>query len=249
MSIKNSHCEEAEGRRSNPELIVALDLPDLNSARKLLQDLKGIISFYKIGFEFFVSHGWKAVELVREFGGRVFLDLKLHDIPTTVAKTAAVICEHEVDMFNVHALGGLEMMKKTRDVVNECVKKGKKKPIVLGVTILTSHNQDVLSKELGIGKSISEEVISLAHLVKSAGLDGVVCSGEETAALRKEFPSGFLLVTPGVRPAKSSGDDQKRVMTPAQALANGSDYLVIGRPIVQAPNPRTAAEKIIAEIK
>lgn len=228
-------------------VIVALDLSDLNSARKLLQGLKGVITFYKIGFEFFTAHGWKAVELVREFGGRVFLDLKLHDIPNTAAKTAAVICGHEVDMFNVHALGGLEMMKKTCDAVHGYVKKGKKKPIVLGVTILTGHNEEMLSKELGIAKPLREEVLSLARLVKSAGLDGVVCSPEETAALRKEFPSNFLLVTPGIRPAGGSHDDQKRVMTPAQAMSD-SDYLVIGRPIVQAPNPRQAAEKILAGI-
>lgn len=229
-------------------VIVALDLTDLNSARELLQKLKGVIGFYKIGFEFFTAHGWKAVELVREFGSKVFLDLKLHDIPTTVAKTAAVICDHEVDMFNVHALGGIEMMKKTRQAVDECTKKGKKKPMVLGVTILTSHNQDVLSKELGIARLLSEEVMALTRLVKSAGLDGVVCSPEETPALRKEFPSGFTLVTPGVRPGESSRDDQRRVMTPLCAIESGSDYLVIGRPIVQSPDPRKAAELIVSEI-
>lgn len=173
---------------SDCALIVALDTPHLDVARKLLKELKGLIHFYKIGTELFTAHGWEAVELVRQAGGRIFLDLKLHDIPNTVAKTVAVICEHDIEMFNVHALGGLEMMRKTRDMVDERVQTGKPKPVVLGVTILTSHTEAVLSRELGIEKKLQEEVLALARLVKSAGLDGVVSSPQEIALLRKEFP-------------------------------------------------------------
>lgn len=233
---------------TDSRLIVALDTPSLDVARKLLKDLKGLVTFYKIGFELFTAHGWEAVDLVRQAGGRIFLDLKLHDIPTTVAKTAAVICEHDVEMFNVHALGGLEMMNKTREMVDERAKTGKRKPLVLGVTILTSHTEAELSKELGIQRTLNEEVLELARLVKKAGLDGVVSSPQETTLLRKEFPRDFLIVTPGVRPEGSAKEDQKRTYIPQMALQAGADYLVVGRPITGAPNPRKEAAAILDSI-
>lgn len=234
--------------KSDSPLIVALDTPSLDVARKLVRDLKGLVSFYKIGFELFTAHGWAALDLVRQAGGRVFLDLKLHDIPTTVAKTAAVFCEHEVEMFNVHALGGLEMMKTTRQMVEERLKTGKRKPILLGVTILTSHTEAILSKELGIERKLNDEVLTLAKLVKTAGLDGVVSSPQEIALLRKEFPSNFLIVTPGVRPSGSAKGDQKRTFTPKEAQEAGADYLVVGRPITAASNPRKEALSILKSI-
>jgi orotidine-5'-phosphate decarboxylase len=230
------------------QIIVAIDTSSLDEAEKLLKELQGTISFYKIGFELFTAHGWKAIELVRRFGSRIFLDLKLHDIPTTVAKTAAVICEHDIDMFNVHALGGFEMMKKTAETVRECMKTPKKKPLALAVTILTSHSEEELAQDLGIQKALKEEVLSLARLAKKAGLDGVICSPQETAFLRKEFPRDFLLVTPGIRPRPSGKDDQKRALTPKEALAAGADYLVIGRPITAASNPRQQAVAILSSL-
>ncbi len=228
--------------------IVALDTPRLEEAKKLLTELQGVITFYKIGLELFSAHGWKAVELVRQFGGRIFLDLKLHDIPTTVAKTAAVICEHEIDMFNVHALGGFEMMKKTAETVDACVKTGKKKPIILAVTILTSHTEEDLSRDLGIQKGLKDEVISLARLAHKAGLNGVVCSPQEIALVRQELPKDFTLVTPGVRPLESDKNDQKRTLTPQEALQAGADYLVIGRPITAAADPRAQALAILSSL-
>ncbi len=234
---------------NDSRLIVALDTPSLDVARKLLKELKGVVTFYKIGFELFAAHGWEAVELVRQTGGRVFLDLKLHDIPTTVAKTAAVICEHDVEMFNVHALGGLEMMKKTREMIDERVKTGKRKPLVLGVTILTSHTEADLSKELGIERKLNEEVLALARLVKKAGLDGVISSPQETALIRKEFPRDFLIVTPGVRPEGSAEGDQKRTFTPKLAREAGADYLVVGRPITGASSPRKEAAAILDSLR
>lgn len=234
--------------RSRDRVIVALDTPRLEDAKKLLAELQGVITFYKIGLELFSAHGWKAIELVRRSGGRIFLDLKLHDIPTTVAKTATVICEHEIDMFNVHALGGFEMMKKTAETVNDCVKVGKKKPMILAVTILTSHTEEDLSRDLGIQKGLNEEVASLARLAHKAGLDGVVCSPQEIALVRQELPKDFTLVTPGVRPLESDKNDQKRTLTPKEALQAGADYLVIGRPITAASDPRAQALVILSSL-
>ena len=241
-AMKNNRSQKPEDKT-----IVALDTPSLDVARKLIKELKGVISFYKIGFELFTAHGWAAVDLVKKSGGRVFLDLKFHDIPNTVAKTVAVICEHEIEMFNVHALGGLEMMQGVRKMIDERVETGKKKPVALGVTILTSHTESQLSQELGIHKSLQQEVCDLAKLVQKAGLEGVVSSPQETAALRKLFPN-FLMVTPGVRPEGSSKGDQKRTFTPREALAAGADYLVIGRPITAAANPRETTLSILKNL-
>lgn len=230
-------------------MIVALDTPTLEGAEKLLEELKGVVSFYKIGFEFFTAHGWKAVELVKKYGGRVFLDLKLHDIPNTVAKTAAVICEHDVDMFNVHALGGLAMMRETRKTVDERTKNKKSKPIVIAVTILTSHSPESLPAELNITKPLQDQVLHLAELTRQAGLDGVVCSPQEASLLRSKFPKPFCFVTPGIRPEGSEKGDQQRTLTPLSAIRAGVDYMVIGRPITAAEDPRKAALSIIDSLK
>ena len=229
-------------------LIVALDYSDLESCRRLIRELEGLTSFYKIGSELFTSHGWNAVDLVQGLGGRVFLDLKLHDIPTTVARTARVIAEREVFMFNVHALGGLEMMKAAREAVDEG-SFGKSKPLLIAVTILTSLKQKTLSEELGIQRPIREEVRVLAHKAKEAGLDGVVSSPEETEFLRREFEKPFLLVTPGIRPVGSEKNDQARSLSPKEALQRGADYLVVGRPVTQAPSPRRALEDILKSLR
>lgn len=229
-------------------IIVALDVADLESAEKLLAELKGVISYYKVGLELFSAYGWKALELVRKYGGKIFLDLKLHDIPTTVAKTASVICDHDVDMFNVHTLGGYEMMQKTADAVFERCAAKKNKPLLIGVTILTSHSPSALSSELGISRSLEEEVLGLAGLARKAGLNGVVCSPQEIRLMRESFGKDFVIVTPGIRPVDGTLNDQKRVLTPGDALRAGSDYLVIGRPITGAPKPRAAAEAIIASL-
>ena len=225
-------------------LIVALDFPNLEACEKLIGELDGLVSIYKIGSELFTAHGWRAVDLVEKSGGKVFLDLKLHDIPTTVARTSAVIAQRGVFMFNVHTLGGLEMMREARKAVDQNSRAGKK-PFLLGVTILTSHSERSLSGELGIERPLKEEVLALARLAKQAGLDGVVSSPEETEFLRKEYGKDFILVTPGVRPSGSPVDDQARSLTPREALRRGAHYLVIGRPITQAPRPREAAQQIL----
>ena len=230
-------------------VIVALDTPSLDFARRLVKSLNGLVSYYKIGFELFTAHGWKAVELVKKQGGRVFLDLKLHDIPNTVSKTAAVITEYEVDMFNVHALGGLEMMKETRKIVEERVgDNAKKKPLIVGVTVLTSHTSQNLKEDLGIARGMEEQVLHLAKLVKQAGLNGVVSSPREVALLRKEFKADFLIVTPGIRAVGEAKGDQKRTFSAREAFDAGSDYIVVGRPITAAPDPAKAAKELMASL-
>lgn len=227
-------------------LIIALDFPELDPCRRILEELKGLVKIYKVGSELFTAEGWRAVELVRQSGAEVFLDLKLHDIPTTVAKTAKVIAAHEVFMFNVHALGGLEMMREAKKAVDEA-SKGSHRPLLVGVTILTSHEEAALSRELGINRPLKEEVLALARLAKDAGLDGVVCSPEEIEILKKALGEKFILVTPGIRPAGGEKQDQSRVMTPQEALQKGAHYLVIGRPVTAAPHPRQAVEQILKD--
>jgi len=229
-------------------VIVALDYPELRPCRELIQKLKGLIKIYKIGTELFTAQGWEAVELVQKSGAEVFLDLKLHDIPATVARTSRVIAERGVWMFNVHASGGFEMMRQTKVAVDE--KRGRgAKPLVMAVTILTSLEEKVLKEELSIRHSLRDQVMALAHLAKKAGLDGVICSPEETESLRREFGKNFMLVTPGIRPVGSDSNDQKRSLTPKEALQKGANYLVIGRPITAAPDPCQAARQILHSLE
>ena len=228
-------------------LIVALDYSDLEPCRKLLQELHGLVSIYKVGSELFTAQGWQAVNLVREFGGKVFLDLKLHDIPTTVSKTSRVITRRGVFMFNVHTLGGLQMMQEAKKAVEE-ESRGEKKPLLIGVTILTSHEEKTLSQELGITRSLEEEVLVLAQLAQKAGLDGVVCSPKETPLLRKELGDGFILVTPGICPRGNEAHDQRRSLAPREALRQGANYLVVGRPITASSDPRASASEILQSL-
>ena len=230
-------------------LIVALDAQTLEVAEQWLSDLKGVVHYYKVGLELFTAHGWKAVNLVKNYGGRVFLDLKLHDIPNTVSRTLAAVCDHEVYMVNVHALGGFEMMRMAREAVEKYSAGRVKKPKLIAVTILTSHDQKSLSKDLRVRGSVKDEVLHLAGLAQKAGLDGIVCSPEETAWVRKKLKNDFLIVTPGIRPVGADRGDQKRIYTPEKALKAGSDYMVVGRPITQASNPKEAALQIMAAIE
>jgi orotidine-5'-phosphate decarboxylase len=226
-------------------LIVALDTPSLEAVRAIMTRLKGLVSFYKVGLELFSAQGWQAVEIVKSQGCRVFVDLKLHDIPNTVARAVAVLCEHEVDMLTVHTLGGTAMMKKAREVVEERIGTGKHRPLVMGVTVLTSHSEQELASELGIAKALPQAVMDLAALAHKSGLDGVISSPQETAGLRAKFGRNFIIVTPGIRPGGTAKADQKRVLTPKQAVEAGADYLVIGRPITAAADPGQVVENIL----
>jgi orotidine-5'-phosphate decarboxylase len=236
--------EEARER-----LIVALDVSTAQEARNIVGSLHGVVGMFKVGFQLFSAAGPEiARELVQQ-GERVFLDLKFHDIPTTVAAAGVEATRLGVSIFNVHAAGGREMMLRTSEAVNDVVAKERlTKPSVIAVTVLTSSN-NVTLKETGIDSATDEQVKRLSLLAESAGMDGVVASPREVALVRSAVSrEDFLLVTPGVRPAGSEPDDQRRIMSPREAMAAGSDYLVVGRPITAASDPVAAAQAIITDM-
>ena len=224
-------------------LIVALDLPEPRQALDLARRLRPGSCRLKVGKELFTRGGPQVVESLHGLGFEVFLDLKFHDIPNTVARACAAAAELGVWMINVHTLGGRPMMEAAR----EALERGSNRPILVGVTILTSM-RDADLHEIGLAGTAIENVSRLAGLADSAGLDGVVCSPREAEALRTERSDGFRLVTPGIRPAGSAADDQSRITTPADALSAGADYLVVGRPITGADDPLQAVEALDAEI-
>lgn len=234
--------------KSSSKLIVALDVKDLKRAKELVDNLYPTVKIFKIGSQLFTAYGPRAVELVQRKGARVFLDLKFHDIPNTVAKAAVSATDLGVFMFTVHCLGGFQMMRLVKEASYEETKKlGIQKPLVLGVTLLTSIDQrDLIS--LGINRRIKDQVLCLAKLAKKAGLDGVIASPQEIRLIRKTLGSSFIIVTPGIRPFWAKTYDQRRTLKPKEAIDAGADYIVIGRPIIEAKVPLRAAEKIIEEI-
>ncbi len=235
----------------NPKerIIVALDTADIRVAKKLIGSLKDLIKIFKVGNEFFTAHGPKAVQVVRDAGADVFLDLKYHDIPNTVAQAARAAVSLEVFMFNVHVSGGLQMMQEAcMAAADEARKHNLSAPKLIGVTLLTSLSQEEVTKQIGISKTINDTVLHYAELAQKAGLDGVVASAREIELIRSKLGSQFLIVTPGIRPAWAERGDQERVMTPKEALKLGADYIVIGRPITAAEDPREAALRIFEEL-
>ncbi|MBN8724929.1 MAG: orotidine-5'-phosphate decarboxylase [Acidobacteria bacterium] len=230
-------------------LVVALDVDSRKQAISLVEELKPFVGLFKIGSQLFTSVGPELVKEIIGRGAKVFLDLKYHDIPNTVSNAVVAAMRLGVSICNVHALGGLEMM---RQVAEECEKVATKenltKPLILAVTVLTSHNQASLN-DLAINENLSNLVVRLAKLTQKAGLDGVVASAQEITLIRNATQSPFVILTPGLRPAQSDTQDQKRVMTPEEALKAGSDYLVIGRPILAHPNPAKAAAEIVASLE
>jgi orotidine-5'-phosphate decarboxylase len=238
-----------QGARKD-RIIVALDTPDKIVCEKLVKTLSGTLSMFKIGSELFTACGYDAINIVLDNGGQVFLDLKFHDIPNTVANVSQVVSRFGVTMFNVHALGGEKMMRATKAAVEgETQKRGLRQPIILGVTILTSLGEEEMQHILGTQRSLDEQVIMLAESAKEAGLDGVVASAREVSMIKKKLGDDFIVVTPGVRPSWGAQQDQIRVVTPKEAFENGSDYLVIGRPITSAADPLEAAQKIVGEVE
>jgi orotidine-5'-phosphate decarboxylase len=220
-------------------VIVALDVPDLKSAGEFLDRLEGQPAFYKVGLELFVAEGVRAIEAVRSRGGKVFLDLKLHDIPETVARAVTSAMSLGAELMTLHTAGGLAMMKRAAEAAQGRAK-------LLGVTVLTSLAEDDLRAD-GIGGSMREAVVRRAQLAVKAGIAGIVCSPQEVADVRAACPS-LLLVVPGVRPAGAELGDQKRVATPASAIAAGADYLVVGRPIRDASSPAAAFNAVVNEV-
>lgn len=238
--------------RETPEnpIIFSLDVESLEEARRFVELLEGLVWGFKVGKGLFTAAGPEVVqEVIKKWGRRVFLDLKFHDIPTTVSQAVAAAVNLGVAMLNVHCLGGRGMMEAAAEAAKkEAEKRGVFPPLVLGVTILTSLTQADL-KEVGITEALEDEVVRLALLAKEAGLDGVVASPQEVAVVRRACGEGFFIVTPGVRPVGEQHHDQARVMTPAGAIRSGADYLVIGRPIREAADPAAAARAILAEVR
>lgn len=228
------------------KIIFALDLDDPAAIDGWAKMLASRVGLFKIGKQLFTSSGPDAVRTVRKHGGEVFLDLKYHDIPNTVAMATLAAARLGVKLVNLHALGGYEMMATTMAALDKGFK-GVERAKVLAVTILTSSTEETL-RGVGIEHSVQDMVVRLAQLAKSAGVDGVVASPQEVRLIREACGPDFLIVTPGVRPLFAAADDQKRIMTPAEAVTQGADYLVIGRPISAASDPVKAADLIINEI-
>jgi orotidine-5'-phosphate decarboxylase len=221
-------------------VIVALDVPDLSGLATFLDRLQGQPRFYKVGLELFVAAGAAAVEAVQARGGKVFLDLKLHDIPETVARAVASATSLGAELLTVHTAGGVAMMRRAAEVA-------KGKPGILGVTVLTSLSEEDLRAD-GIGGTMREAVVRRAKLAEHAGAVGIVCSPQEVAEVRAAS-AALALVVPGVRPAGAALGDQKRVATPASAIAAGADYLVMGRPIRDAADPAAAFAAVVGEVE
>ncbi|MCG2677223.1 orotidine-5'-phosphate decarboxylase [bacterium] len=236
------------------KLIVALDTDDLKVAEQLIDRLAPIVKIFKVGSQLFTACGPGILQLIRQKGSGAFLDLKFHDIPNTVSHAVEAACRYNPLMLTVHTLGGSRMLRAAKEARDHSGAGTK----ILGVTILTSLDKGQL-EEIGLAASVNEEVLCLAQMAHAAGLDGVVASPQEISILRRSFGEDFIIVTPGIRPArpeynKAGGpaapmaDDQRRTMQAKEAVSAGADYLVVGRPITRAPDPYAAAKKIIAEM-
>jgi orotidine-5'-phosphate decarboxylase len=241
------------------QLLIALDVESAGQAATLADSLRGVAGGFKIGSRLFTSEGPSMVRALVDRGDRIFLDLKFHDIPNTVATAVAAAASLGVWMVNVHASGGTKMMQAARDAAHEtAARAGVSAPLVIAVTVLTSMSSAALT-ETGVETPLLDHVLRLAHLAHAAGLDGVVASPQETVAIRQRFGSEFAIVTPGIRggvsatpgaaAGKASRDDQERTMTAGEAIASGASYIVVGRPIIAAPDPRGAAERIAGDMQ
>lgn len=248
MSFPNLPCNELSGIYSlkagnimlDPKVVVALDFDKKSDALSFVDKIEPSDARLKVGKEMFTYYGPEFVKLLTNKGFDVFLDLKFHDIPNTVAKAVTAAADLGVWMVNVHASGGEQMMVKSREALSQF---GNDAPLLIAVTVLTSMGQEDLLG-LGITKTPAEQVMSLAKLTQQSGLDGVVCSAWEASLLKENLGKEFKLITPGIRPAGASSDDQKRIMTPQEAIDVGVDYLVIGRPITKASDPQSVLQQI-----
>lgn len=232
-------------------IMVALDYATAEEARGLLDTLSGIPCFMKVGMQLFYAAGPDFVRSLKEQGYKVFLDVKMHDIPNTVAGGSESVTRLGVDMFNVHAGGGKAMMEAAREGMERACGSSAgtlQRPKLIAVTQLTSTGREVMNQEIGIPGSVEDAVIHYASLARDAGLDGVVASPLEVEAIKQACTPQFATVTPGIRPAGSAKGDQTRVMTPREAFARGTDYIVVGRPITAASDPRLALETILKEL-
>jgi orotidine-5'-phosphate decarboxylase len=233
---------------SNP-ILCAVDKTEIDAARQLVHAVRGHVGGIKLGLEFFTANGAAGVQGLANNDTPVFLDLKFHDIPNTVAKAIRATAGINTFMMTVHTVGGRDMLRAAMDASMEVADlTGSERPLIVGVTVLTSMDQDDLSI-VGIRDKLTDQVLRLADLAQSSGLDGVVCSPYEIQMIKKHCGSEFKLVVPGIRPVGSASGDQKRIMTPKQAVENGADYLVIGRPIAEAASPSGAAAEILTSLR
>lgn len=230
------------------QIIIALDVRNQQEAKRILESLPEA-RIFKVGLELFTAQGPSVLNLVKSYGREVFLDLKLHDIPNTVAGAVKSAVRHGVFMLTLHTSGGLEMMKKAIEAAKETAEKeGRPLPLLLGVTVLTSLKDSDL-QEIGFGSDSKSQVLRLAKLAFEAGIEGLVCSPQEIEELRAELGPRIKIVTPGIRPTWAEAQDQKRIMTPGQAIQKGADFLVIGRPITQAALPEQAFARVVEELQ
>jgi len=230
------------------KIIIALDVNNGKKALALVKELPEA-QIFKVGLRLFTAEGPSLLDQLTNMGKLIFLDLKFHDIPNTVAGAVESAVTHGVYMMTLHASGGRDMMKRAAEEATRISKtQGNTRPLLLAVTVLTSLKSESL-KETGIHSDITKQVLTLAHLAKDSGMDGIVCSPQELELIKKEFPKDFLVITPGIRPTWASANDQKRIMTPSQALQKGADYIVVGRPVIAASDPQDSFKKILEEIK
>jgi len=231
--------------KSRERIIVALDVETYDEAEKLVEELKDIVDIFKVGMATYQGYGEKILTKLSDMNKKIFLDLKFHDIPNTIYNVTKIALEKKIFMMNYHCSGGRKMLEEAKRAVRE---KDGEKPILLGVTILTSMDQKQF-EEVGYSGTIEEKVIDFAKMASVSGMDGVVASPKEAKKIKEILGKDFIVVTPGIRPVWSVKGDQKRVLTPVDAVREGADYLVIGRPIFKADNPKEAAQRIIDELE
>ncbi len=237
--------------QAKDRIILALDVDTEKQALSLVEQLSPTIGVFKVGMQLYNSCGPQIVEKINQTGGKVFVDLKFHDIPNTVAAAGKVLTRLGCYMFNIHAAGGREMMNQlVKGVYEEAKLNNISPPLTLAVTVLTSISQSQLENDMFIkDKSVEETVVEWARMAQECGINGVVCSPQEITAIRNACGRDFKIVTPGIRPSWSAANDQKRITTPKEAVTMGADYMVIGRPITAADNPQAAALRIIEELE
>lgn len=230
-------------------IILALDVDNLEDTKQLVTELKDYVGYFKVGLQLFTSCGFEATKLIRELGGKVYCDLKFHDIPNTVAHACSNLVKHEIDFFNIHIQGGSKMVAQAVKSSKETAKKlNINPPTILGISLLSSFGQRTLTQELCVVKNIEEYILQLTQIAKDNGLDGIVAGASEARKIRKQIGDDFIILCPATRPTWSAVNDQVRVDTPTEAIKAGVDYLVIGRPITDADDKVAATKLIIDEI-
>lgn len=233
----------------NERIILALDVDNLDEAEKLVVELKDYVGYFKVGLQLFTSYGFSAIKMIKDHGGKVYCDLKFHDIPNTVSHACSNLIRHNINFFNIHLQGGSKMATQVVKTAKETAKSLEMtSPTIIGVGLLSSLGQRTLGEELCVEKNVEEYIIKLAKIAKDSGLNGVVAGASESKKIRQEFGEDFIILCPATRPTWAAINDQVRVDTPTEAITAGVDYLVIGRPITDAPDKIAAVNLIIDEI-